>query len=608
MTTINQTGLVYTNENCIGCNRCISVCPIITANHAIEMNDGSSRIEVDGSKCIACGACFDACEHHARAFRDDTERFFNDLEKGEKISVLWAPAFAANYPDEYERVLGGLKDKGVNKILSVSFGADITTWGYLKYITENNFYGGISQPCPAIVNYIEHFVPELIPKLVPVQSPVMCAAVYFRKYMKLSDKLAFISPCISKKREIDDPNNEGLVSYNVAFNHLMQYARVHNIFGEPVKNEMEYGLGSIYPMPGGLSENIKWFLGEDVFIRRIDGEKHAYHFLNDYKARVLENKELPFVVDALNCQSGCIYGTGVEESKTIFDDTLYDLMHVKTSNKKTNKSEAWTTTTPEERLKGLNEQFKDLDLKDFIRKYSDKSETCKIIEPADEEREEIFRSMKKISHEKQGVNCSACGYDTCRQMTTAIYNGCNRISNCVHYAKEIIQEDKEERSEVKNLLDELQNEAQISISRTHYMENLYSEIGNEIYSWTNKVSEALESGNHKDSEELLTGMETSGKEILNSIQDMLVSIRRTSRGLNLHEELYKPKAFICDSIKYIYDTDISLKGRLKLFINILPEELFGDKERIFQIIFALLSEVKQIGNETIVIKISCIPE
>ena len=37
---------------------------------------------------------------------------------------------------------------------SVSFGADITTWGYIKYITENNFYGGISQPCPAVVGYI----------------------------------------------------------------------------------------------------------------------------------------------------------------------------------------------------------------------------------------------------------------------------------------------------------------------------------------------------------------------------------------------------------------------------------------------------------------------
>lgn len=125
-----QNGLNFTNDNCIGCNKCISSCPVITANNAVNTEDGQ-RIYVDGIKCVACGACFDSCEHNAREFRDDTERFFEDLQKGERISVLWAPAFAANYPNEYKRILGGLKRLGVNRIISVSFGADITTWGYL---------------------------------------------------------------------------------------------------------------------------------------------------------------------------------------------------------------------------------------------------------------------------------------------------------------------------------------------------------------------------------------------------------------------------------------------------------------------------------------------
>ena len=60
-------------------------------------------------KCVACGACFDVCKHEAREYKDDTERFFDDLKKGEKISILLAPAFKANYPKEYESVLGGLK-------------------------------------------------------------------------------------------------------------------------------------------------------------------------------------------------------------------------------------------------------------------------------------------------------------------------------------------------------------------------------------------------------------------------------------------------------------------------------------------------------------------
>ena len=74
---------------------------------------GRSRINVDPVRCVGCGACFDVCEHDAREYNDDTETFLADLAAGKKISLLIAPAFRANYPDEYEKVLGGLKALGV---------------------------------------------------------------------------------------------------------------------------------------------------------------------------------------------------------------------------------------------------------------------------------------------------------------------------------------------------------------------------------------------------------------------------------------------------------------------------------------------------------------
>lgn len=45
--------------------------------------------------------------------------------------------------------------------------------------------------------------------------------------------------------------------------------------------------------------------------------------------RVAEHKELPFMVDALNCAMGCIYGTGVEPEKTAGDDVLYELHKIR---------------------------------------------------------------------------------------------------------------------------------------------------------------------------------------------------------------------------------------------------------------------------------------
>ncbi len=522
-----QNGLVFTNDNCIGCNKCIAACPVITANNVIKQGDETQRIEVDGDKCIACGACFDACEHDAREYRDDTEEFFAALERGEKISVLWAPAFAANYPGEYKRILGGLKKLGVNRVISVSFGADITTWGYIKYITEHNFTGGISQPCPAVVNYIEHYIPELIPRLVPVQSPMMCAAIYAKKYLNITDKLAFISPCIAKKNEIEDPKNQGYVSFNVTFNHLVDYAKKYNVGAEPAANEIEYGLGSIYPMPGGLKENVYWFCGEDVFIRQIEGEKHAYEFLEDYKERVLAGKELPFMVDALNCAKGCIYGTGVEQEKTQSDDILYELQKIRKQSKTGRKGSAWLkNATPAKRLKNLNRQFAHLDIKDFMREYTDKSAGNEVLRPDEPELREIFADMKKESKQDQQINCSACGYPSCTDMATAIFNHCNNKDSCIHYIKAVVEEENGRIQEFSSAMEQKNEEI---VKRNEKVADMVSETNEEFTTLNDSINEMLD-GNNSNAEES-TNISMAMMEVVRFCDDMKASFADISKLL-----------------------------------------------------------------------------
>lgn len=534
--------LVYTNDNCVGCNKCISACPVLTANRAVE-EKGKNKIIVDGSQCISCGACFDACAHNARSYYDDTERFFEDLKKGEKISLLLAPAFLANYPREYATVLGGLKKLGVNRIISISFGADITTWGYVKYITEHNFTGGISQPCPAVVGYIEKYLPELLPNLMPVHSPMMCGAIYVKKYMKVPDKLAFISPCIAKKNEIDDPNCGGYVSYNVTFDHLMAYVREHNISGPAVTDEIEYGLGSIYPMPGGLKENVYWFCGEDIFIRQIEGEKHAYEFLRDYKRRVLGKKELPFMVDALNCAKGCIYGPGVEEEKTRSDDTLYELQRIREASKKNDKRHAFSKSlTPKQRLARLNKQFAELNINDFIRRYTDKSSmvTAKKASPA--ELEEIFVSMDKRTDAERSINCSACGYETCKKMATAVHNGCNNIYNCIQFVKGEVEKESEVARTMASEVEQKNAELQ---EKNEKIAELIAEVQVDFDSLDISISEMSE-GNNSNAEES-TGISASMSDVVNfcdqlnealgKIQSLLVKLEENNEEItNVAEE------------------------------------------------------------------------
>lgn len=448
--------LVFTNDSCIGCNKCIRVCPCPGACVAVTEEDGTERIQVDPAKCIGCGACMDACKHGAREFEDDTEQFFADLAKGEKISILLAPAFKANYPEDYERVLGGLKNLGVNRIISVSFGADITTWGYLNYVKKYNFTGGISQPCPAIVGYIEHYLPELLPKLFPVHSPMMCSAIYAKQEMEITDKLAFISPCVAKWSEIHDPDTEGYVSYNVTFDHLMKYVREHNISGTFASDEIEYGLGSIYPMPGGLKENVYWFLGDDVYIRQIEGEKHTYRYLEEHKEEIAKGMNKELFIDALNCGMGCIYGTGVEEEIARTDTALYNIHQIQENCKKNTKNSAWSRKlTPAQRLAKLNKQFSKLKLENYLRKYTDCSEECNYKLPSTEELNQIYDEMGKKTKEARCIDCECCGYESCEKMAFAIYNGFNKKENCIHFVKDTVEEEKKRALE---LADEIKAE------------------------------------------------------------------------------------------------------------------------------------------------------
>ena len=616
--------LVYTNENCVGCNKCISACPVLTANQAVEEN-GKNKIVVDGKQCVSCGACFDVCAHDARSFNDDTERFFEDLKKGEKISLLLAPAFLANYPREYATVLGGLKKLGVNRIISISFGADITTWGYVKYITEHNFTGAISQPCPAVVGYIEKYIPELIPSLMPIHSPMMCGAVYVKKYMKVTDKLAFISPCIAKKNEIDDPNCGGYVSYNVTFDHLMRYVRAHGISGPAVTDEIEYGLGSIYPMPGGLKENVYWFCGEDIFIRQIEGEKHAYEFLEDYKNRVLGKKELPFMVDALNCAKGCIYGPGVEEEKTHSDDTLYELHKIREASKKNDRSHAFSRSlTPKQRLARLNKQFKDLDINDFIRHYTDKSNGLKVERPSQSELQGIFESMEKHTETERAINCSACGYDTCKDMATAIHNGCNNKYNCIQFVKSEVEKEnvvaREMASEVEGKNLEMQQ-------KNDMIAGLLEELKVDFESLDGSIGE-MSQGNNNNAKES-TGISTSMADVvkfceqlngaLDKIQAMLVKLEENNEEItNVAEETNllalnasieaaragesgRGFAIIAENIKKLADSSkdtASDSDANKEQIQIAIEELLVDARELINIIDSVNVRVTNLASST----------
>ncbi|MCL2204158.1 MAG: ATP-binding protein [Defluviitaleaceae bacterium] len=447
---IFNKGIIHTSmEGCMDCNKCIHECPVIKANVCVQYNTTSYKMCVDEAECILCGTCISACTRDVRHFRDDCGDFLADLKRGEAFSVLVAPSFYLNYPNEYPHVLGYLQSLGVKNFYSVGFGADIAVWGYIRYIEKNKGVNHISQPCPSIVRNIEIHMPELLPNLVPVQSPLMCTAIYLKRYLGIEENLAFLSPCVAKKVEIESPRGLGLVQHNITYTNLMAHIREEkiNLHHYPcVEDALGCGMGSIFPKPGALATNIEYYLGPQNAIMQVEGGKRAYNYLRALATRVGKpSSSAPLIIDILNCANGCNHGTGTDFFNLRDDDDIaYQTFLMRKKNHE--------ALPPAKRLEKLNERFKELKLADFICTYDT---NAAIPNPAvsDEDINAILRdTLKKYTVHEQTMNCFACGYASCRHMAEAIATGINHRENCVYYVKYSLAESIVELTEAEERL------------------------------------------------------------------------------------------------------------------------------------------------------------
>jgi len=401
---------------CVGCNKCVRKCPMGMANITYQDEDEVVKVKVDAEKCIMCGRCVSVCAHESRYYIDDTERFFEDLAKGETISLIAAPSTMTNIPD-YKRLFTLLKKLGVKKIYDVSLGADICIWGHVRYIQKYEPKSLITQPCPAIVLYCEKYRHDLIPSLSPIQSPMACTSIYMKKHMGIDDDLAAISPCIAKTSEFLDT---GLVKYNVTFTKLLDYIKEKALElpeEETDFDHQESGLGSLFPMPGGLKENIEFFLGDKLHITKAEGY-NIYEKLDIFADTDIEM--LPEVFDVLNCLEGCNVGPASFKDKSIFeiDKAMND------------RKKAVTKKYKKEDFEKLYEKYDEtFQLSDFMREYRPIDIEFPVITETDIN--VAFKMLDKYTMEERHVDCGACGSDTCYNMAKKIAQGVNIPVNCL---------------------------------------------------------------------------------------------------------------------------------------------------------------------------------
>lgn len=498
-------------NKCVGCNSCVRVCPVSDANWAKKDEEGNLIIEIDESKCIKCGACIKACAHHARSFEDDTEEFLRDLRKGEKIAVIAAPAIKIAFDGNWRHALQWLRNQGVAGVYDVAFGADICTWAHIRYLEQHPNAKILSQPCAVIVNYVLKHRKQLLKNLSPIQSPMLCTAIYMRKYMGWTGKIAAISPCIAKR---DEFKQTGQIQYNVTMAHLKEYFEEHNIKLPQVKLysefefDVEQGLeGGIYPKPGGLMKNLLYH-NPELNIMNVEGQDKVYREMIRYMEAGDEYK--PTVLDVLNCEFGCNDGPAVGQD--------YDFMHMNTIMHDVEKY------THGERLKhtkhGKDEQYerfdRELKIDDFIREYT--PENVDKVAVSDQQLEAGFKALRKETETERHFDCHACGFRSCADMAKAIVRGLNLPENCNQY---MLKKIRSEQERIAGINEEVHQMMEKIRSVTEELDREMSEV-KESAAGIGKVGQE----NSNEMQNVITymeGLEKLNATILTGMQDINVN-------------------------------------------------------------------------------------
>lgn len=422
--------MIVKPEKCVGCNACIRSCPAPDANITVKIGEGKFITRVDPDRCIACGECIRACKHDARDYIDDTEDAMNAIAREEKLIVMVTPEIKTAFPTKWKGILDWFRSKGCS-VYDASFGADICTWAHMRALETGQLSTFITQPCSAVVKYIELYQPKLLTNLSPFHSPVSCSVIYVKEYQRRDNPIAVLSACISKKTEFAET---GLVDFSVTYKRLMEYFDRNDIriASNPVEDytykfdDIQGELGSIYSRPGGMRDNLLEHM-PDLNVTVSDGTQKVYRELEMY-AKMPEQK-LPQIFDVLSCEYGCNMGPASGSDQSCFETlkTMHDIEDEARARRKT--TGGMFRSTEDKLFRRFDEELK---ISDFLRSYKP---TKPSVLPSDAQLEPIFASMDLITEKERCTDCSACGYKSCRDMATAIFRGLNMPENCIQHTK-----------------------------------------------------------------------------------------------------------------------------------------------------------------------------
>lgn len=409
-------GTIQVKEvNCKNCYKCLRSCPV----KAISFKNDHAQVIEDG--CVFCGKCLQVCPQNAKSVRNDVDKVKGFIEKKLKVYASIAPSFAPafNIKDE-SHIHGIFKRLGFTYVEETAVGAARVSSEYEKHLYKKEMKNIISSACPTIVSLIEKHYPELVDQVAPVVSPMIAHGKMLKEMYGPRIKVVFIGPCMSKKEESRDLENEEAIDAVITFEELERWIEDEGIsFSQDEEQTSDYAYHNLnsrfYPAPGGIIKslgNTKRFSYKFI---KFDGIERCVDILEQVRSGNIKD----YFIEMNSCLGGCLGGPCMNsEAKNFLEQRDKLLSYINKSSLKA-------------------ETIIDYDTRvNLEKKIIDRSRPNNI--PDEKAIREILSKIGKFSKEDE-LNCGACGYNNCREKAIAVYNKKAELHMCVPYMREMAE-------------------------------------------------------------------------------------------------------------------------------------------------------------------------
>ena len=322
-----RTRAAYIDKDlCVNCGMCAKACqygaiqnnirPCVQACKvkAIKMDEDDAAL-IDDVKCVQCGACVSQCPFGAIMDKSFMLQAIDLLRAPEHdaenpVYAIVAPAIASQFHDvTLGKVVSGIKALGFDEVYEAASGADMVADNEAKELAEKGFL--TSSCCPTFASYIKKNYPQLKDNISHNLSPMATIAKWLKEHNP-SCKIAFIGPCIAKKKEIQDPRVAPYVDVVLTFEELQALFDAREIdlssLGDEELKHASY-FGRVFGRAGGLCEAVKQALAEQG--SSFELKPYAADGLDNCRTALIKAKsptrDFNFI-EGMGCVGGCIGG------------------------------------------------------------------------------------------------------------------------------------------------------------------------------------------------------------------------------------------------------------------------------------------------------------